>query len=204
MKIIFQFVCDDSGIGNQKYKGYRRKKLLLDGEIGSKTVSSSNETMTLAESIPIEYFQGSDIFSTENSCTTDTPVVRWTCSNIIQDTDTKEGILNKENTDVNLRTEQSVSSVKETFTYKNLLKNLQFIKRPNDFWSISPIPNAIICARWNENYTCEKKLVIGNTLTARVSVLLSISCYVYCCVYVIQAQASLICFINVSLFKTSM
>lgn len=196
MKIIFQFVNDDDGEGVKR--GYRRKKLLLDGEIRTKTVSSPNETMTLAESIPIEYFQGSDIFSTGNSCITGIPVFRWTCSQIIQDSQTNKGILNKENTDANLRTEQSLSSVKEIFTYQNLLKNLQFIKKPNDFWSINPIPNAVICARWSENYTCEKKLVIGNSLTVRVSILLSFSCYAY----VIQVQTSLICFTNVT--KTNM
>lgn len=183
MKIIFQFVNDDDGEGVKR--GYRRKKLLLDGEIKTKTVSSPNETMTLAESIPIEYFQGSDIFSTGNSRITGIPVFRWTCSQVIQDSETNKGILNKENTDANLRTEQSLSSVKEIFTYQNLLKNLQFIKKPNDFWSINPIPNAIICARWSENYTCEKKLVIGNSLTVRVSILLSFSCYFNCYVYVI-------------------
>lgn len=77
--------------------------------------------------------------------------------------------INKKNTDINLISHQRIISVKENFTFKYLLKNLSLILKPNIFWGITSHSNVIICARWNEDYICEKKVVIDNSLVLRVS-----------------------------------
>lgn len=78
---------------------------------------------------------------------------------------------NKEINNINLKSSQK-SSLKDNFTFKYLLKNFSLIKRPNIFWGISHHSNVIICARWSEDYTCRKIVVIENSLVVRVSLCL--------------------------------
>ena len=131
-----------------KVNGLKEQHLIKEGSKinSSETVDSQNEQITIMDC----YSLSSESFPAENTAEI-------------------YSVTGKENTDINLISCQKSVSVKENFTFKNLLNNLSLIRKPNDFWGISSHSDVIICARWNENFICTKKVVIENSLILRVS-----------------------------------
>lgn len=143
--------------------------IFQDGDCLNKEnmVTRQKEHLLVNEEISINYpenISSKDKFRTITDCS-------FSTSLLAENNTLRTYTRIKENTDVNLISDQKIISMKENFTFKYLLKNLLLIKKPNIFWGITSHSNIIICARWNEDYICEKKVVIDNSLVLRVSLL---------------------------------